>query len=70
MPPHTICTAGYIQTDDSISDPPDEDHLATSAFAIMNARPEPQMEAPRRMPGVPEIAYTIPQELYEKARDH
>ena len=69
MPPHTRSAAGLIPNDDYIGDPLDEDHLPNSVFAIMNARPEPQMEEPRRLPGVPEIAYTLPQELYLKAQN-
>jgi hypothetical protein len=35
----------------------------------MNARPDPLMQEPRRMPGVPEIAYILPQELYIEAQN-
>ena len=52
--------AGLFQNDDSMRDSDDKDHLPNSAFAIMNARPEPLMEEPHRLPGVPEIAYNIP----------
>lgn len=33
----------------------------------MSARPDPPMRTPRRLPGVPAIAYTLPQKLYSKA---
>ena len=69
MSPRTRSAAGLTQNIDFTSVADDEEDLPNSPFAIMNPHPEPQIERRRRLPGIPEIAYTIPQEIYLKAQN-